>query len=53
VLEVRGGPREETGRPPRDRVLAIRDAAAEFTDDWLLRHEAEALLEESQAAAQP
>jgi phenylalanine-4-hydroxylase len=43
----------ETGQATRDRVLAIRDAAAEFTDDWLLRHEAEALLEESQAAAQP
>lgn len=29
----------------RDRLLAIRDAAAEFRDDWLLRTEVEELLE--------
>lgn len=34
----------ERGAAARDRLLAIRDAAAEFTGDWLLRTEVEELL---------
>jgi len=40
--EVRG--MRERGAVERDRLLAIRDAAAEFDGDWLLRTEVEELL---------
>ncbi|WP_242346076.1 aromatic amino acid hydroxylase [Anaeromyxobacter terrae] len=34
----------EAGTPPRERLAAIREAAEEFTDDWLLRAEVDELL---------
>jgi phenylalanine-4-hydroxylase len=33
----------ERGAVERERLLAIRDAAAEFTADWLLRAEVDEL----------
>jgi phenylalanine-4-hydroxylase len=41
----------ESGRPSPERLLAIRDAAAEFRDEWLLRAEVEELLPPGAEAA--
>ncbi len=41
----------ESGRPDRDRLLAIREAADPFRDDWLLRAEVDELLAPVGAAA--
>jgi phenylalanine-4-hydroxylase len=40
----------ETGGATAERLLAIRDAAARFTDDWLLRTEVDELLAGEAAA---
>ncbi len=43
----------ERGAVERDRLLAIRDAAARFTDDWLLRNEVDELLSQGPPARGP
>jgi phenylalanine-4-hydroxylase len=41
----------EGGAPPRERLAAIREAAAAYPDDWLLRAEVDELLGSGSAAA--
>jgi phenylalanine-4-hydroxylase len=43
----------EDGAADRERLLAIRDAAAEFTDDWLLRLEVDELRAATTADSPP
>ena len=47
--EVRG--LRERGAPPRERLAAIREAAAAYPDDWLLRAEVDELLGPASGAA--